>query len=217
MLIQIWKVLYIFVLYFRVVLRKVGNSLMENQFSRTRHQRIIITAPCPRGSNLRNPYLCGPTTSVLKGSRPQNVLPPSCFTTHPPLKLPTTWLKHFFLPKIAHSCTPYHWAFSIKLTCVMRVLYITKKKQYWLDSHNTIPFFVCPNPIHSNTSPLNNSCITTSFNMRGQTFVLDLANPTVIANGGNKKLSNMIPSNVTWPFNANQPSQSLICILNKFL
>ena len=35
-------------------------------------------------------------------------------------------------------------------------------------------------------------------------------------NGGNKKWSNMSPSNVTWPFDINQSSQRLTSILNKF-
>ena len=53
--ILIFKVFYIFVLYFQVLLSIIEISLVKTYFYGTGHQRVIITASCPRGGNMRNP------------------------------------------------------------------------------------------------------------------------------------------------------------------
>ena len=53
-------------------------SVKQSQFFvfyTARHKNVILTAPCPREANMRNTYLHGSITSVLKGSSPQDILP----------------------------------------------------------------------------------------------------------------------------------------------
>ena len=123
---QICRVFHIFVVYFQVGLSIVVNSLVGNHFYGTRHYRVILDAPCPRGFNLVKTYLHGSTASVLKGSSPQYFLPSSCYTNRPPLKLSLSRLKSLVIPKISHSCIPSHWTFFITFACGMRFFYIAK-------------------------------------------------------------------------------------------
>ena len=144
---------------------------------------MIFTVPCPRGANLRNPYLHGSTTSGLKGYRTHAVLPSSRYITFPPLRLPLDQLKSLIPPKIAHSSITSHRTFFITLALGMRVLDIAKNvNQYLCSYHKTIQFCVRPIPINSNTSHLTNSYITTLHDMWGWTGALNLTHLTVNVN-----------------------------------
>ena len=116
---QIFKVFYIFVLYFQVVLSNMWNPLVATHFYGSRHKHVIFISPFPLGANPRNPYLHGSTASGLKGSRHQDALPSSRYTTQPPLNLPLAWLKILVPPKIAHSYIVSHWSFFVTLTLDM--------------------------------------------------------------------------------------------------
>ena len=144
---------------------------------------MIFTAPCSSGLNIRNPYLHGSTTSVLKGSRPQDVLPSSGYTTCPPLNHPLERLKNIISPKVAHSLIPSHRKLFITLACVILVFYVAKNQnQSRSNSHNTIIFFVPTRPINLSTSHLATTCITNSSGVRGRKDALSLTYPTVTTN-----------------------------------
>ena len=121
---QIFKVFYIFVLSFQVVLSIIEKYLVVNHCSRTIYLQFIITAPCPRGDNRRNPQQHGPNVSGIKGSRHKDVLHSSRYTTHPPLNIPLVQLKTIVPTNISHSQVPSYRKFFIKFTCGIQVSYI---------------------------------------------------------------------------------------------
>ena len=95
MSLQICKVFYIFVLYFQTLLIKIESSLLDIHFNGTRYSRVIITATCPHGSNVKNLYQHGSNIPRIKWSRNQDVLHVSCYTTYPSLKLRLTLTKNY--------------------------------------------------------------------------------------------------------------------------
>lgn len=131
----------------------------------------------------------------------QNVLPSSCGTTCPHLKLPLALIKIIVHPKNIHDWIPSHWTFFIQLTHGIQVSYImTSSNQSWQKSRNIIHLFLSPSPINSSTSHLTTTYITTSTYTCGQTDTLAFAHLNMTAHGKTSTQSNMNVSNVIQPF-----------------
>ena len=113
--------------------------------------------------------------------------PPFLMIHHPPnLEASTCPTKHYFFSNIftqmdALSSDLLH---NIVM-CYAGLVHHKNPNQSWCNSHNKVQLFLRPIPIHSNTSPLFNKYITTSFNMCRKIDTLALTHPTMTKNGGN--------------------------------
>ena len=134
----------------------------------------IFAAPCPRGTNLKNPpwprrenlknpWLHDFTESLPHQLNSLDILPSLRNTTRPPLNLPLTLIKSLVCPKNEHIWIPSHWTYFTQFTRGIPVLYITTTSdQCWHDWSNTIQLFLRPRLINSSTYPLNTTRITMS-------------------------------------------------------